>query len=188
MVLPVFKDAGVTIVNYKQQKNKTKKPLWRKVYLDVLLFAVSIYGLYSFTDRKDMLMAKTLSGESVDPMPFLCASLFIISAGLVALRIQPLIVKLVYVITKRFLSWLSFASFLQILRSRGKQSFMMVFLMLTVALGIYNTTVARTILSNAEKSVEYQNGADVVFKEVWKDNSAFLVSTAEYVVEEGLEL
>ena len=188
MVLPVFKDAGVTIVNYKQQKNKTKKPLWRKVYLDVLLFAVSIYGLYSFTDRKDMLMARTLSGESVDPMLFLCASLFIISAGLVALRIQPLIVKLVYVITKRFLKPASFASFLQILRSRGKQSFMMVFLMLTVALGIYNTTVARTILSNAEKSVEYQNGADVVFKEVWKDNSAFLVSTAEYVVEEGLEL
>lgn len=121
-------------------------------------------------------------------MLFLCASLFIISAGLVALRIQPLIVKLVYVITKRFLKPASFASFLQILRSRGKQSFMMVFLMLTVALGIYNTTVARTILSNAEKSVEYQNGADVVFKEVWKDNSAFLVSTAEYVVEEGLEL
>ena len=188
MVLPVFKDAGVTIVNYKQQKNKTKKPLWRKVYLDVLLFAVSIYGLYSFADRKDALMTRMLSGESVDPMLFLCASLFIISAGLVALRIQPLIVKLVYVITRRFLKPASFASFLQILRSRGKQSFMMVFLMLTVALGIYNTTVARTILSNAEKSVEYQNGADIVFKEVWKDNSAFLVSTAEYEAAEGLEL
>lgn len=52
MVLPVFKDAGVTIVNYKQQKNKTKKPLWRKVYLDVLLFAVSIYGLHSFIRQK----------------------------------------------------------------------------------------------------------------------------------------
>ncbi len=99
-------------------------------------------------------MARTLSGESVDPMLFLCASLFIISAGLVALRIQPLIVKkLVYVITKRFLKPASFASFLQILRSRGKQSFMMVFLMLTVALGIYNTTVARTILSMPKRAL-----------------------------------
>ena len=188
MVLPVFKDAGVTIVNYKQQKNKEKKPLWRKVYLDVILFAISIYGLYSFNDRKDALMTSMLSGETVDPMLFLCASLFIISAGLVALRLQPLLVKLVYFITKRFLRPAMFASFLQILRSKGKQSFMMIFLMLTVALGIYNTTVARTILSNAEKSITYENGADVVFKEVWKDNSAFLSSTANYEADENLEL
>lgn len=64
----------------------------------------------------------------------------------------------------------------------------MVFLILTVALGIYNTTVARTILSNAEKNLEYKNGADIVFKEVWKDNSAFLVSTATYEADENLEL
>lgn len=188
MVLPVLKDANITIVNYKQQKNKVKKPLWRRVYLDVILFAVSVYGIYSFNDRKENLIFRVLSGDSIDPMLFLCASLFIISAGIVALRIQPVIVKIVYLISKRFLKPASFASFLQILRSRGKQRFMMVFLILTVALGIYNTTVARTILSNAEKNLEYKNGADIVFKEVWKDNSAFLVSTATYEADENLEL
>ncbi len=188
MVLPVLKDANITIVNYKQQKNKVKKPLWRRVYLDVILFAVSVYGIYSFNDRKENLIFRVLSGDSIDPMLFLCASLFIISAGIVALRIQPVIVKIVYLISKRFLKPAPFASFLQILRSRGKQRFMMVFLILTVALGIYNTTVARTILSNAEKNLEYKNGADIVFKEVWKDNSAFLVSTATYEADENLEL
>ena len=188
MVLPVLKDANITIVNYKQQKNKVKKPLWRRVYLDVILFAVSVYGIYSFNDRKENLIFRVLSGDSIDPMLFLCASLFIISAGIVALRIQPVIVKIVYLISKRFLKPASFASFLQTLRSRGKQRFMMVFLILTVALGIYNTTVARTILSNAEKNLEYKNGADIVFKEVWKDNSAFLVSTATYEADENLEL
>lgn len=188
MVLPVFKDANITIVNYKQQKNKVKKPLWRRVYLDVILFAISVYGIYSFNGRKENLIFQVLSGESIDPMLFLCASLFIISAGIVALRIQPLIVRLVYFISKRFLKPASFASFLQILRSGGKQRFMMVFLILTVALGIYNTTVARTILSNAEKNLEYKNGADIVFKEVWKDNSAFLKSTSTYEADEELEL
>lgn len=188
MVLPVLKDANITIVNYKQQKNKVKKPLWRRVYLDVILFAISVYGIYSFNDRKENLIFRVLSGDSIDPMLFLCASLFIISAGIVALRIQPVIVKIVYLISKRFLKPAPFASFLQILRSRGKQRFMMVFLILTVALGIYNTTVARTILSNAEKNLEYKNGADIVFKEVWKDNSAFLVSTATYEADENLEL
>lgn len=188
MVLPVFKDANISIVNYKQQKNQVKKPLWRRVYLDVILFGISVYGIYSFNDRKENMIFKVLSGESIDPMLFLCASLFIISAGVVALRIQPIIVKFVYLICKKFLRPAGFASFLQILRSRGKQRFMMVFLILTVALGIYNTTVARTILSNAEKNLEYKNGADVVFREVWKDNSAFLNSTASYEADEKLEL
>lgn len=188
MVLPVLKDAGVTIVNYKQQKNKAKKSLWQKVYLDVILLLVSIYGLYSFNDRKETLMMKVLSGESVDPLLFLCASLFIISAGMTALRIQPILVKLVYSIGKRFWNPPAFASFLQILRTGVRQKFMMVFLILTVALGIYNATVARTILSNAGKSIDYANGADIVLQEVWKDNSAFLVSTAEYEADENLKL
>lgn len=188
MVLPVLKDAGVTIVNYKQQKNRSKKNLWQKVYLDVILLAVSIYGLYSFNDRKETLMMKVLSGESVDPLLFLCASLFIISAGMVALRIQPILVKIVYFVGKKLWNPASFASFLQILRTGVRQKFMMVFLILTVALGIYNATVARTILSNASKSIYYANGADIVVQEVWKDNSAFLVSTAEYEVEEDMKL
>ncbi len=184
MVLPVFKDANVTIVNYKQKKNRAKgNSIWQRMYFDVILLAVSVYGLYSFSDRKDTLMMKVLSGESIDPLLFLCASLFIISAGLVALRIQPVLVKLVYMIGKRMWKPAPFASFLQIIRSRGKQSFMMVFLMLTVALGIYNATVARTILSNAEKSIEYANGADIIFKEVWKDNSAF-ISAAKFTDSE----
>lgn len=188
MVLPVLRDAGVSIVNYKQQKNRNKKSLWQRVYLDVIMFLVSIYGLYSFNDRKDTLMMKVMSGDSVDPLLFLCASLFIISAGLVALRIQPLIVKLVYIIGRKLWHPASFASFLQIMRTGGRQKFMMVFLILTVALGIYNATVARTILSNAGKSIEYSNGADIVLQERWKDNSAFLVSTAEYEVDENMEL
>ncbi len=188
MVLPVIKDAGVSIVNYKQLKNKIKKSLWQKVYLDLIMLLVSIYGLYSFNGRKENMIMQMLSGESVDPLLFLCASLFIISAGMVALRIQPILVRIVYFVGKKLWHPASFASFLQILRTGAKQKFMMVFLILTVALGIYNATVARTILSNAEKTIEYANGADIVFQEKWKDNSAFLVSTPEYEAEEDLEL
>lgn len=67
-----------------------------------------------------------------------------------------------------------FASFLNILRNGAKQKFMMVFLILTVALGIYNATFATTILSNAGESIDYANGADVVMQEAWKDNSAYI--------------
>ena len=179
MVLPVFRDANVTIVNYKQNKNQKKKNIIQRAYIDVILLAVSVYGLYTFTDRKDALMQQMLKGGSLDPFVFICSSLFIISMALVALRIQPLLVKLVYIIGKKRWRPSFFASFLQILRTGGKQSFMMVFLMLTVSLGIFNATVARTILTNSESGIRYATGADIVFQQKWEDNSAFVENDPE---------
>lgn len=173
MVLPVFRDANVTIVNVKH-KNKKKKNILQRVYMDVILLLVSLYGLYSFTQRKEALMTQMLEGESLDPFLFICSSLFIISASLVALRIQPLLIRIVYLIGKKRWKPSFFASFLQILRTKGKQSFMMVFLMLTVSLGIFNATVARTILSNSESNIRYQTGTDLVLQEPWEDNSMFV--------------
>lgn len=173
MVLPVFRDANVTIVNVKH-KNKKKKNILQRVYMDVVLLLVSLYGLYSFTQRREALMTQMLEGESLDPFLFICSSLFIISASLVALRIQPLLIRVVYLIGKKRWKPSFFASFLQILRTKGKQSFMMVFLMLTVSLGIFNATVARTILTNSESNIRYQTGTDLVLQEPWEDNSMFV--------------
>lgn len=179
MVLPVFRDANVTIVNVKHNKNKKKKNLLQRVYMDVILLLVSLYGLYSFTQREETLMTQMLEGDSLDPFLFICSSLFIISASLVALRVQPLLIRIVYMIGRKRWKPSFFASFLQILRTKGKQSFMMVFLMLTVALGIFNATVARTILSNSESNIRYGTGATLVLKEQWENNSVFVADNPE---------
>lgn len=174
MVLPVIKEANVTIVNVKHKKNDRSKNIFSKVYLDVILLVISLYGLYSFTARKSELMTSMLEGDSIDPFLFICSSLFIISASLVGLRLQPLLIKLVYYIGRKAWKPAFFASFLQIIRTRKKQGFMMVFLMFTVSLGIFNATVARTILSNSEKGINYSTGADLVLQQPWEDNSLAL--------------
>ncbi len=171
MVLPVIKDANVTIVNVKHKKNSNGRNIFSRVYLDVIMLVVSLYGLYSFTARKAELMKSMLEGESIDPFLFICSSLFIISASLVGLRLQPWLIRLVYYIGRKFWKPAFFASFLQIIRTRKKQGFMMVFLMFTVSLGIFNATVARTILSNSEKGIKYSTGADLVLQQPWEDNS-----------------
>ncbi len=134
MVLPVIKDANVTIVNVKHKKNNNDHNIFSRVYLDVILLAVSLYGLYSFTARRNELMTSMLEGDSIDPFLFICSSLFIISASLVGLRLQPLLIKLVYYIGRTYWKPAFFASFLQIIRTRKKQGFMMVFLMFTVSM------------------------------------------------------
>ena len=174
MVLPVFKDANVTIVNVKHKNMGNKHNIFSRVYLDVIFLVISLYGLYSFTARKSELMTSMLEGDSLDPFLFICSSLFIISASLVGLRIQPLLIKIVYYIGRKFWKPAFFASFLQIIRTRKKQGFMMVFLMFTVSLGIFNSTVARTILSNSEKGIDYSTGTDLVLQQPWEDNSLLM--------------
>ncbi|MCR5797566.1 MAG: FtsX-like permease family protein, partial [Eubacterium sp.] len=169
-----IRESNVTIVNVKQKKNVFAKSIFSKVYLDVILLIVSLYGFYSFSARKEELMKEMLEGGSLDPFLFICSSLFIISASIVGLRIQPLLIKIVYYIGKRAWKPSFQASFLQIIRTRKKQGFMMVFLMFTVSLGMFNSTVARTILSNSDKSIEYTTGADVVLEQPWEDNSLLM--------------
>lgn len=173
-ILPVIKYSNVSIVHLKQGREVKGKVLWQRYYIDVLILCISLYGLWTFNNQKEELAAKVLSGQSLDPLLFLSSSLFILGAGLIALRLQPLIIRFLFVIGRRFLKPASYASFLQILRTSKKQYFIMIFLILTVALGMFNATIARTILSNAEVSVRYEIGADIVFNEVWDSNEDYV--------------
>ncbi len=172
-LLPVLSKSTSSIVSVKRRRSRKVKPLWQKLFLDVVILGVAIYGYYSFNSRKDELLMTVLSGESLDPLIFLSSSLFILGAGLVSLRIHSLLIFLLFKLGKRAWRPASYTSFLQLIRSSSKQAFIMVFLVLTVAFGMFNTTVARTILANAEKNSDYNIGADVVLKEVWKNNAAY---------------
>ncbi len=169
-ILPVIRSSAISIVNLKQKKARSRKPIWQKLYLDILLLGVSLYGFYSYNQQKEQMLFRVVSGDSVDPLLFLSSSIFILGAGLVVLRLQPLLVKLIYGLRKKKWKPANYASFLQILRTGNKQYFIMVFTILTVALGIFNSTIARTIVLNAEKNTEYSAGADLVFKESWNNN------------------
>ena len=168
MILPVFKFADLTIVEQKQKKDlKKKRVWWQRYFLDVVFLLVSLYGLYSYNQQKDQLAEKVAEGAGLDPLLFLSSSLFIIGASLVALRVIPFVINLIFKAGKDKWTPSVYASFLRVLRTRNKQQFIMVFLMLTIALGIFNAYSARTINTNAEDKIRYTNGADVVLMEQW---------------------
>ncbi len=173
MVLPVRRYAQVSIVNQKQRKHRrSEAPLWQKLFLDVLALGVSIYGLYTFNNQREFLAQRVLEGASVDPLLFLSSSLFMLGAGLFAVRVLPLIVWLVFRLFKRFWSPALYASFLRVIRTRNQQGFIMVFLIMTIALGVFDASAARTINTNDEQNLRYMTGADIVLQEQWEDNSA----------------
>jgi putative ABC transport system permease protein len=170
MVLPVFKYAKLSIVTQKQKKRRSDKPFFQRFYLDVVLLAVSLYGLYTFNGQKTALAQKVIEGQGLDPLLFLSSSLFIIGAGLVALRLIPAFVWLVYRLGKKAWKPQLYASFLWVLRTRNSQGYITAFLVITLAIGVFNAQTARTINTNEENRVLYAAGADLVMQEVWEDN------------------
>lgn len=169
MTLPAIKHSRVTIVKLKQQKALKKRSWWEKIFLDIILLGVSLYGFYSFRRNIASLSQSVLSGEALDPLLYISSSLFILGMGLLFLRLQPYIVQLIYIVGKRFWKPASYASFMENLKNGRKQQFIMLFLIMTISLGMYHATVARTIMRNAEENAEYLDGADIVIRELWRE-------------------
>ena len=180
MTLPALKHSRLTIVKLKQQKAIKGKPLWEKLFLDVICLGGALYGYYTFSKKKDLLAVDVLKGEALDPLLYLSSSLFIVGMGLLFLRLQPYLIKAIYGAGKSVWGPASYASFLENIKNGTKQHFIMLFMILTVALGMFHATVARTILQNSMDNVAYLEGADLIIKEVWRDNSIYAESGGDF--------
>ncbi len=171
-ILPAFSYSKITIVNLKQSRARAKRSLWKIACLDFICIGVSLYGYWISAKNEANVIEQVLTGESLDPLLYLSSSLFLCGCGLLAVRLQPLLLKLWFSLTRGFMRPASYVSFLSAIRGSKKQEFIMLFMILTVALGIQNTTVARTIVSNSQSNASYLNGADVVVRETWKSNAS----------------
>jgi len=174
MLVPAYMTSKQTVVERKRKKSRnTGKPLWQKFFLDILLLAVSVYGRLQYEDFR-VLLAKT--GESattvsIDPLLFLISSLFIMGCGLLFLRIYPYVIRFIFWLGKRKWSPTMYASFIQVGRSSGQEQFLMLFIILSVAIGIFNANSARTLNQNIEDKISYMNGADIRLDVYWMNNA-----------------
>lgn len=168
--IPVIRYSGVSIVHVKQNRSKKKKSLWKKMYLDGICLAVSLYGYFSYRRNEQAIVQNVLKGENLDPMLYISFSVFILGCGLLLCRLQPYLMKLFYRLFGKRLKPAAYASMLEAIRTSYKQEFIILFLILTVAIGISDTTLSRTVLANAEENIGYVLGTDVVMQEKWKNN------------------
>lgn len=173
MLVPAYLSSRTTIVIYKQRKARsTGFLLLRKLFIDIALLGIAGYGLYAYKMRQQALMIAGVSGTdlAIDPLLFIISTLFILGAGLVFLRIFPLIVRLIFLLGRKIWSPALYASFIHVGRSGGQDRFLMLFIILTLSVGIFSANAARTLNSNIEEKIAYNIGADIVIKAQWEDN------------------
>lgn len=175
---PIVPSTKTTIVEHKQSKAKKRRlPLWEKLCADFILIGGSLGWLYYYTKKQADLTAEGMTDReaAVNPMMFIASAAFIVGCGLFIIRIHPLIIRIFSKLLQRVLSPAAYVSFNNIGRSAaGKERFLMIFLILTVSLGLYFANTARALNRNAEERVSYGIGADVVMKEEWSNTSGEL--------------
>lgn len=166
ITVPVWKKSKDAISERSSRgRISKKKPLWEKCFIDVILLALSAYLLYNYNKQKSTLAISVLENRSIDPVMILDNSLFIFAAALLCVRLTGLIILLVDRLFKKHFSPAMYASFLQLKRTRYNQGFLAVFLIMTVAGGIFDANMARTMNSNMEKRIVYNVGCDAIYNE-----------------------
>ncbi|MDE6627075.1 MAG: FtsX-like permease family protein [Lachnospiraceae bacterium] len=182
VMLPVIRYSRYSIVEHKSKKAAMQSVNFIEKYLlDVVLLIVSSYLLYNYNRQKSSLAWEVMTGERLDPVVFLNVSVFLLACGLIGLRLIKYMVRLVYYIGRNNWKPHMYASFLQIMRTSGKQKFISVFLIFTIGMGIFDANVAGTINKNNELRTRYDVGADVVAKEHWDVQVYYDTQTREVI-------
>ena len=169
-LIPVMRATRVSVVDRKRLGARRPDTSDRqKVYLDFLLLAVAGYGLYAFgRQRSDWMRFGIDPAEtSVDPLLFLVPALFVLGLGMFALRLYPFAVRILYRLGRTRWPAPLYAVLLQVGRSGSQYRFVMVFLIMTIAMGLYSAGAARTLNRNTEDLIRYKNGTDIVLQQLW---------------------
>ena len=170
MLIPAIHASRTTIVERKRKRSRfADQPFWKKFFLDFITLGVAIYGYYNYQSYTGLITAtgKSAVNVQIDPLLFLISSLFIIGAGLLFLRIYPYLIRFVFFLGRRHWNPTMYASFIQVGRSSGREQFLMIFLILSIAVGIFSANTARTLNQNIEYRLDYALGADVVLHPYW---------------------
>ena len=172
MFIPVIGFSKIGIVENKRKRSgKPRKSLWQRYFIDILLLGAGIYGIYHFSNILVVAEVLHVTGEiGIDPLLYFSSSLFILGAGLFCLRLFPYIVRIIYYFGQKLWSPAVYASMIKVIRSAGEEQFIMLFLIFTVAIGIYSAQAARTINTNNDHLIMYSAGADLTFREIWGTN------------------
>ncbi|SDE76082.1 putative ABC transport system permease protein [Fontibacillus panacisegetis] len=170
-LLPAISYARASIVNAKQKQARSDRlPFWQRWFIDIILVGIAGYGFYLFQERQILTFQTGMTTDELQVQPFLffVPALAIFSIGLFFLRVFPWLLKLIGWLGKKWLPVPYYLSLTQLSRSASSYYPLMILLVLTLGLGVYNASAARTIDLNSTERTLYKYGADVIMKTVWE--------------------
>lgn len=178
-LLPAFGVSRSTVVLLSADRGRnTRRPLWQRMFLDVLLLVPVAYGYMQLSQQGNIgVFGRTISNENPlrDPVRYLLPMLLMTSLALIVARFFPLVMRLIAAILRRLPSKLPLASpSLLAARELGRapKDYLGSLLLLIIATGIatFGASTAKTLDGHLFDSVYFVAGADLRLVEAGQTN------------------
>ncbi len=161
LLVPVVKE---NISGYHHAKARSKQRNFiQKYYLDLILIIISVFSYRNLQLVRQQ--PGSAAGLLLDPVLFIVPVLIITTIALISLRIIPLIIKIIDTLTTRMPGIVLSITLKPFHRNFKHYSPLLFFIIITVSLGIYSASIARTIDQNFIDAVMYKNGAELILTE-----------------------
>jgi putative ABC transport system permease protein len=164
MLIPSVLASRTSIVQRKlKNSEKLHKPFWMRFYLDFVLLAVSAYGYYNFVSRQSTIKSLNANANQlpIEPLTFLIMVVFLVAMGLFFMRFYPVIMKFISEMGRKIWSASFYSSIKRVTTLKDKEQFIILFIILTMSLGIFSTNSAQTINKNLNDYIMYSGSADM---------------------------
>jgi len=160
-LVPAVGAARRTMGKHKQEEARSRyRPLWQRIYADIALLALALYGYWVLTKQGPILPSENQTAIVQDPFVGLAPGLFILAGTLLLGRTMPYVSAVLATVLRRGTVSLSMA--LQTISRTPRQYVRLTMLLsLTLSIGVFAAAVAGTIGANLQDQYHYQAGTTV---------------------------
>jgi ABC-type lipoprotein release transport system permease subunit len=161
LMIPAWRATRTTVVEFKRASARPRPtPLFLKYYLDVGLVLVLALVFWRLS-QEDRLFTRTLFGETqVDPFLLATPAVFMLTVGIVFLRIFPLVLRGFAWLLGRTRSVAVLVGMRSLVRNPTHYTRLILLLMFATGVGMFGATFSATLDQSYEDRAGYAVGAD----------------------------
>jgi hypothetical protein len=160
MLLPAYRAAGKSIVDYKHQLARPPlQPLFLRYYLDLVVIGAGALAFYELRQRGSLVTDKLFGGLSADPLLLASPTLFMLMIALVFLRLFPLGLRLAAWVSRGLQGPTAALGLSRMVRAPLHYSRLILLLLLATAVGMFAAGFGATLSRSYDDRAAYEAAA-----------------------------
>jgi ABC-type antimicrobial peptide transport system permease subunit len=162
LLVPAYLATRRTVVQQRAASARpSKQPFFMRFYLDLGLAAAGGVLLYQLDRRGSLVTEGFFGNKSVDPVMLLAPAFFILTVGIVFLRLFPLVLRVLAWVVARFQGASILIGMWQLVRNPVHYSRLVLLLMLATAVGMFAASFGATLKTSYKDRAYYESGSQL---------------------------